>query len=319
MIPPARRSGCYNGDMAILLALISAALYGVSDYVGGRVSRRVTPLVLIAVADGATLAILASVVPLAAGPAPAVEYLAWAVAAGVSGVLGVLFLYRALADGAMTVVAPVTAVIAAALPVVVGIAGGDRPGAAALIGIGVALLAVAMISGAIGVPHVPTPRRLLVLAVAAGAGFGLLFIFYDLAGAGGTWWPLLMARAVAFPIVVGALVVTRLRAHRGRRGRRSADLDPADRDPAVEFADGSPVIDRRAVVAGLVIGLLGGSANLAYLAATQRGLLAVVAVVVSMYPATTVALATVLDHERMRRPQGIGLGLAGVALVLVTI
>lgn len=300
--------------MAILLALVSAALYGVSDYVGGRVSRRVTPLVLVAAADGATLVILATVVPLAAGPAPAVEYLAWGAAAGVTGVLGVLFLYRALADGAMTVVAPVTALIAAALPVVVGIAGGDRPGVVALIGIGVALLAVAMISGAIGVPHVPTPRRLIVLAVVAGTGFGLLFIFYDLAGSGGIWWPLLMARTVAFPLVVGAMIITGLRSGRSRRRHL-----PDTVAPAVNAADSGPVIDRRAVVAGVVIGLLGGSANLAYVAATQRGLLAVVAVVVSMYPATTVALATVLDHERMRRPQIIGLGLAGVALVLVTI
>lgn len=291
--------------MAILLALISAALYGVSDYVGGRVSRRVTPLVLIAVADGVTLIALALVVPVVAGPAPAFGYLVWGAAAGVSGVVGVLFLYRALADGAMTVVAPVTALIAAALPVVVGIVGGDRPGVAALVGIVIALVAVAMISGAIGVPHVPTPRRLIAMSIAAGSGFGLLFVFYDRAGGGGSWWPLLSARVIAFPLVAIALLVTI------GRSRRST--------PAIGAAISPVSIDRRAVVAGLVIGILGGSANLAYLASTQRGLLAIVAVVVSMYPATTVALATVLDHERMRRPQAIGLVLAGVALVLVAV
>jgi drug/metabolite transporter (DMT)-like permease len=291
--------GCYTIEVAIVLALISALLYGVSDYVGGRVSRSISPLALITAADGLSLVVLAVFVPRFVGPVSDASVVWWGGAAGLVGVVGVLFLYRALADGAMTVVAPVTALVAAALPVVVGLATGDRPGVIALIGIAAALISVALISGAIGVPHVATPPRIFVLSIISGAGFGLLFVFYERAGSGGIWWPLLSARAVGFPVVLIAFVVgLRLAARRSR--------PPSGRS-----------LGWSVLGIGAVIAVLGGSANLSYIASSQRGLLAIIAVVVSMYPAATVALATLLDGERLRRPQALGLGLAVIALVLV--
>jgi len=285
--------------VAIFLALISAALYGVSDYVGGRVSRSITPLALVTAADGLALVVLVAFVPRFAGPVSDASVVWWGGAAGLVGVVGVLFLYRALADGAMTVVAPVTALVAAGLPVVVGLATGDRPGLIALVGIVAALVSVALISGAIGVPHVATPARIFILSIISGAGFGLLFVFYERAGSGGIWWPLLSARAVGFPVVLTAWLVGM-----GLAARRSTA-------PRVQGLGWS------VLGIGAVIAVLGGSANLSYIAASQRGLLAIVAVVVSMYPAATVALATMLDGERLRRPQALGLGLAVIALVLV--
>ena len=116
-------------------------------------------------------------------------------------------------------------------------------------------------------------------------------MFFDQAGDDSGMWPILGARLASGPMLVLAYIVTR----------------PPGR------------IDRRTVLVAILIGVLAASANFLYLLATRRGLLTIVAVVVAMYPASTVLLATVLDGERMRRPQVIGLVIAALALVLVTI
>lgn len=279
--------------MAIVLALTAALFYGVADYSGGRASRRMAAITVTLIADATTLVGLAVIVPRLGDPVPPWPDLAWGAAAGLAGVAGVIALYHALANGAMTVVAPITAIVAAGIPVTVGLALGERPGPVALVGIGVALAAVALISGAIGVPHVRTPMPLLGVALLAGLGFGLLFVFYDRISTDSGLWPLLAARVVATPLLLVAFVVG------PRRGGGAFSA------PAVRVA--------------MVVGILATIANVAYVAATRRGLLSIVAVVVSMYPASTVVLATVIDGERLRRPQVIGLGLAAVALALVAV
>ncbi|MGH9134169.1 MAG: DMT family transporter [Ilumatobacteraceae bacterium] len=277
--------------MAIALALLAALVYGVSDYTGGRVSRRVSPLVVAMVAEGSIFALLLVVVPATSSSSPAATDLLWGAAAGAAGAIGILALYYALANGAMTVVAPITGVVSAVVPVAVGLATGERPSGLALAGVTLAVVSVALIGGLVGVPHVRTPARLAMVAVLSGASFGLLFVFFDRAGDDSGMWPLLGARLASCPILVLAYLVTR---PRGRIGRSMAAV-------------------------AMLIGVLGTTANLLYLLASRRGLLTIVAVVVAMYPASTVLLATVLDGERMRRPQLIGLAMAGLALVLVTI
>jgi drug/metabolite transporter (DMT)-like permease len=129
------------------------------------------------------------------------------------------------------------------------------------------------------------------VALLSGASFGLLFVFYDQPGSDSGMWPQLAARFASTPILVIAYAVTR--------------------PPGW--------IDRKTALVAMLVGVLGTSANFFYLLASRRGLLTIVAVVVAMYPASTILLATVLDGERMRRPQLIGLAIAGLALVLVTI
>ena len=277
--------------MAILLALAAAVVYGVSDYAGGRASRRAGPLVVSLVAESSILLLLVVIVPATSTSNPTGSDLAWGAAAGAAGAVGIIALYHALANGAMTVVAPITGVVAAVVPVGVGLATGERPSVLALIGVAMAIVSVALIGGLVGVPHVRTPTSLAMVALLSGASFGLLFVFYDQPGGDSGMWPLLGARLASGPIL--AIMYVASRPH----GR----------------------IDRRTALVAMVVGVLGTSANLFYLLAARRGLLTIVAVVVAMYPASTVLLATVFDGERMRRPQLIGLAIAGLALVLVTI
>ena len=323
--------------MAILLAGLAAILYGTSDYVGGRASRRLSPLVLIAIADAIGLVVISVIVWRLGDPRPPSASLLWGSAAGLCGLLGVLSLYRALSAGVMTVAAPITGVVGVSIPVVVGFALGDRPGVVAIFGIALAIAAVALVSGAIGVPHQPTPRQVVVFAVLAGTGFGLLFVFYQRAGLSGGWWPLVAARSTTVP-VIWALLATMFIAERRRAAKVAAPVGTSVDAPIEPVADsmgaGEPLqtavltampapsilrLDRAGALSAVAIAFLAGGANAAYLASTRYGLLSIVAVVVTLFPAVTVTLAMVLDAERVRRPQSIGLVLAGLAVVLVTI
>jgi drug/metabolite transporter (DMT)-like permease len=277
--------------VAVLLALFSAVVYGVSDYGGGRATRSSAAVTVTLAAECTTFVALSIVMITLGDPFPPRADVLWGLAAGLASCSAVIALYHALANGAMTVVAPVTAVVAAVIPVAFGLATGERPGVIALGGAVVAVAAIALISGAIGVPHVATRRAVLAVAVVAGAGFGLLFVFLDRTSDESGLWPVYIARWIAIP--------TLLVAHRTRRDRRP--------------------LTRVTGWLGVMVGVLTTAANASFLEATRRGLLSVVAVVVSMYPASTVLLATVLDGERVRRPQAVGLVLAGVALALVTL
>jgi drug/metabolite transporter (DMT)-like permease len=277
--------------VAVLLAMFSAVVYGVSDYAGGRAAK-VSPAVSVSLAaDCATFVTLSVVVLVGGDPFPPSSDVLWGLASGLATCTGVMSLYYALANGAMTVVAPISAVVAAVIPVGVAIATGERPSVVALLGVSVAVAAIALISGAVGMPHVPTRRSVLAVAALAGVGFGLLFVFLDRTSEESGLWPLYIARWAAIPTLFIAYLL--------RRDRRTLTSDSA--------------------MLAVAVGLLATAANVSFLAATRRGLLSIVAVVVSMYPASTVALATLLDGERVRRPQAVGLGLAGVSLALVTL
>lgn len=281
--------------MSILLAVFSAALLGVSDYTGGRLSRTASPLAVALLANTVGLIGVAVMLPVLGDPLPGSVDIAWGALAGASGVAAVICLYWALAHGSMTVVAPATSIVAAGVPVIVGITTGDRPSPIAVLGMMSGLTAIALIAGVVGLAHASTAAgrspRILAVAALAGAGFGLLFVAYGQTSDESGVWPLAAGRAAALPVlfavVLGRGALTSLR-------RSTAGL-------------------------ALVVGLLGLIANIAYLAAVRQGLLSVVAVVVSLYPASTVLLATWLDGERMSRSQFVGLWLAASALVLVTI
>ncbi|HTH07524.1 MAG TPA: EamA family transporter, partial [Ilumatobacteraceae bacterium] len=272
--------------MAIALAFVSAVLYGVSDYIGGRASRR-SPAT--AVALGAELVMCALcfvIVPLIESDGPTSRAIWWGLAAGATSSIGVIGLYVALARGNMTVVAPVTGLVAAVVPVAAGIVMGDRPSALAVGGIIAAIAAVALIGGITGLfsgggkPAVDTGT--VVLALGVGLSFGLLFVSLDRSGDDTGQWPLLFARFAALPL----LVVVAL----------------------VQFRHHRPAVGRELAFPAIVVGVLIAGSNAAYLMSTREGLLSVVAVVVAMYPASTIVLASVIDGERATRAQ-----LAGMA------
>lgn len=217
----------------------------------------------------------------------------WGMAAGLFGAFGVLGLYRALSAGSMTVVAPLTGLVAAALPVAVGLALGERPGPMTMIGLLLALAAVALIGGIVGALHQPLTRGVVLLAVGVGAMFGGLFIAFSQTGETGLW-PLLTARVASLPLLTIVYLVAR------RRER-------VDR------------IDRVAIIPAMAVAVLIALANGFYLVSTREGLLAVVAVLVSLYPASTVALAMALDGERATKFQLAGMVLAVVAVAAITV
>jgi drug/metabolite transporter (DMT)-like permease len=282
--------------MAIALALISAVLYGVSDYVGGRASRRFLATAVALAAEVVILLICLVLVPLVESEDPTSDAVWWGLVAGATGSIAIVGLYVALSRGNMTVVAPVTGVVAAIVPVVIGIASGERPTALAVAGIVFAVVAVGLIGGVIellsGGDGPAIAARTVILAAAVGLGFGLLFAALAQTEEDSGLWPLLFARFTGVPVLVIAYLVQR----RGRSGP----------------------VGRGVAIPALVIGLLIAGSNVTFLLATREGLLSVVAVVVSMYPASTICLAAMIDGERATRAQLGGMGLAVVALVMIT-
>ena len=278
--------------MAIVLGLGVALVYGAADFLGGRTSRGNRPAAVVAVSQLTSLALLGLLLVVDATSPPGPGSLGLGAASGVAGLLGVLLLYRGLALGRMGVIAPVTAVGAAILPLAYGIATGERPSAAALVGVAIALVAVALIASGGTQPegdHERTSARELALAGAAGAAFGASFILLAESGEGSGFWPLLAARSASVPLAVLAAVRG---AHRMTITRGS----------------------RLAVVAA---GALDVIAIALYLLASRRGLISLVAVLGSLYPAATVVLARVVLRERLVRLQLVGLVLALVGVVLI--
>ena len=286
--------------MAALLALGSALWYGVSDFSGGLAARRSPAVAVVLVSNALSLALAGGAVGLLPGSAYSTRDLAWGTAAGAVGLLGVVLLYRGLAIGPMSVVAPLTAVLAAVVPVVVGTVRGDRPGPAAVTGIVVAIPAIAMVGREAGSAAAQASGRTgiepgaLASALLAGVSFGGFYVLLAQTGGDGGAWPLVGQRAASVVILLALTGVALLR-----------------RRPALPRG----VALRLALLAGVTDFL----ANLAFVLATHRGLLALVAVLSSLYPAATVVLARGILGERLSRTQVAGIGLAGLAVTLIAL
>jgi drug/metabolite transporter (DMT)-like permease len=235
------------------------------------------------------LTMLVALAPLVGGDLT-LEALAIGAGAGLLGGVGVTLFYQGLAVGTMSVVAPIAALLSAAVPVVAGLGAGERPSASALAGIVLALGAVVLISRE--APHVATsPMRwqALALAIAAGLAFGLFFVAIDKTGDGVGIWPLVGARTASVSLFAGL----------GAAGVASATLP------------------RGAAAAAIGCGLLDAGANVFYLLALDHGLLSVVSVLTALYPAGTVLLARYVLGEHLSPVQRAGLGIAGAAALLI--
>ena len=281
--------------MSVMLALSAAMVYGSADFLGGLASRRRAALPVAFWAQVAGLLALVVALPLV-GPAAATraDVLAGAVG-GLFGGLGLVLLYRTLALGPMSVVAPVTALTASVVPILAGLATGERPGTAAFAGIAVALGSVVLITREGSTePHVARASTSVVAtSLLAGSLFGLFFVCLHQTGDDAGLYPLLGARLASVPLL-GLLVAARREDLRGALSGRGAGV----------------------VVAS---GVLDMAANVLYLVALRHGLLAVVSAITGLYPAATVILAQTVLSERMRRTQVGGLAVAGVAATLIAL
>ncbi|MBB3081832.1 EamA family transporter [Geodermatophilus sabuli] len=277
--------------MAVLLALGSAVVYGMADFCGGLATRRATAFAVVALSQTVGLFVLVLLLPWLSG-APAGADLLWGAAAGVAGAAGLVLFYRALAGGVMSVVAPVTAVSAAAVPVVVGIGLGERLAWWAVVGIGLALVAVVLVAAEDGLSSLRSARAAgLLPALAAGTGFGVFFVLLDRTREAAGLSPLVGARVVSVSLVV----VLALTAGRSLRVPRAT----------------LPVV--------LLAGVADMAANALFLLATQQGQLAITGVLASLYPVSTVVLAQVVLHERLAGTQVAGLATSGAAVVLISL
>jgi len=277
-------------DVAVvLLGLTSAIAWGAGDFGGGLMSRRV-PLFGVVLTTQLFGMVVALVIAIARGePAPAGADLGWSVAAGLCGVVGMTSLYRGLAVGRMGVVAPVTGVLGAVVPVLVGFVTEGVPAAATVAGIGVALLAVVLVTRAPG--HQTSRPSGVEWALLAGAGIGGFNICVGQLSGAGQFGPLVVLRLVQSVVLVTLIVVWRQpwRMHR---------LDVAKLS---------------------VVGVLDMTGNVAFITAAQVGALAVATILSSLYPVTTVLLALTLLHERVTKSHLLGIALTVVAIVLITV
>jgi drug/metabolite transporter (DMT)-like permease len=278
--------------VAVVLALASAVVYGAADFLGGLASRKTSVFGVVALSQLVGLAALLALLPWLGGPVGA-DDLAWGAAAGLAGAAGLVLFFRTLARGVMSVIAPVTAVTAAAVPVLVGLLGGDRIGPWAAAGIILALAAVVLVSAEGGLSALRTARpATLAPALAAGSAFGLFFVLLDRTSGDSGLTPLVTARLAS----VGLVVVLALAARQSVRVTR----------PALPLVAVSGVGDM--------------TANALFLLATQAdGQLAITGVLASLYPVSTVVLAQLLLRERLVGAQMAGLGTAVAAVVLITL
>ena len=310
--------------LAVILALASAIGYGSSDFYAGLATRTASVIQVSLLACVAAVVVVLAALPFAADHRPSGAALAWGAAAGAGGTLGGIALYLGFRYAAFSVAAPLSAVGTAGFSVLAGLLWGERPSTRALIGIFLAVPAIAGVSasashaeeagraeeaeeaeeaghaghaaGAEDGPGRPAagvaagrPAAGVAAGLIAGACFALLLIGLDRAGSGGGLWPLATAQVAELAVAVIAAVLTRnLRLPRGRPGRLS-----------------------------VIAGVTGAAGAIGYFYASHDGLLAVVAVLTSLYPASTLVLARLRLGERLTGLRLAGLALAAVCVALI--
>jgi drug/metabolite transporter (DMT)-like permease len=272
-----------------LLALAASLSWGVGDFLAGLAARRLPLLTVLVVSQAAGLVSIAVVVAARGEGAPAARYLGYAAVAGLAGAVGLAALYRGLAVGSMSVVAPISAT-AAVVPVAAGLVTGERPSALQGAGIGLALVGVVLASrDAGGGSRARGVAAGVGLALVAALSFGVLLVGLGAASDGDALWATLAMRTTSVGLLAVAALVLRPRMALGGRD----------------------------VPALLAVGLLDTAGNALFALASTESLLSVAAVLAQIYPVVTVILARVVLGERIARPQQAGVlgALGGVTLI----
>jgi uncharacterized membrane protein len=276
--------------LSVLLAAISAGVWGTGDFCGGKATQRSNALAVTVLSQILGLPVLAICVWVFSDGTPTVGQIGYGALAGLAGFAGILLLYRGLSQGAMSVFAPVSAVTSALIPLLVGLFTQKAPGTLPLIGAACAIAAIGLVSMSRGEQSVRVTPRLIGLALSTGAMFGIFFAILGLVGSHAGVWPMVGVRigSVGAGLIVVVLTRTSLRL-------TGATL-------------------RWTATAGIMDIL----ANVLYvLAVSTDGSLSIIAPLASLYPVSTVLLAVGVDRERLRPVQVAGLGFAVTALVLV--
>ena len=272
----------------LLFGLLSALTWGAGDFNGGLAVKRSNPYGVVAVAHTISLGLLLLLIAIIREPVPPIKDWLWGAAAGLTGGIGLLLLYRSLAEGRMSVAAPVSALLAATIPVLVGIFQDGNPGTLVLFGFTLALAAVWLVSGGEGLRFRFDDLRQPVIA---GIAFGAFFIFLERASQTSLWWSLVAIRIVSVSSLLGFAILTR-----------------------------QPWLPKReSLVPILLSSVLDTLGNASYAMSARMGRLDIAAVLGSLYPGATVLLAWVFLKESISRVQTIGIFLALAAIVMLTL
>lgn len=276
--------------MPLVLATIASLVFGVADFSGAMATRKAPAVTVVVGANISGLVALIAVAPLFGEGVSPLSDLGWGALGGVAGSIGIALLYHALATTRMGITAPATALVGAATPVAFGIAIGERPMPMAWVGMALALPAMLLLSRRHHENEV-APVRAVLYGVAVGVCFGVFGILLSRTGPASGVWPLVAAR------VASAVLMS-----------------------AVAFGSRRPLVAPAAVWPLMVVaGLLDSGANVLFLLAVRVELLSLVAVIMSLYPASTVGLARVVLGERFSRHQALGMALAVLAVTLIAL
>jgi len=276
--------------VVVVFALLAAVVYGAGDFVGGLASRSRSAITVLLYAYPIGAALMLALLPAFSGPL-SLRTTLLGIGGGLGGMVGVIVMYSLMARAPMNIISPVTAVLAAVVPVGFGVIVGERPHLTAWLGIGLGLAAVVLVSRtADDHPHGPVGARVLALACLSGLGFGIYFVCLARADHNSGLWPLVISRLTDAAVIIPLA-----------RARRAFQPLP-----------------RRILGLAVLCGVFDASANLFFLLASRHGLLSLASVITSLYPAMTVLLAVLILHERTGRMQRVGLTLAAASIVLIT-
>jgi drug/metabolite transporter (DMT)-like permease len=275
--------------LAVALSLLASACWGVADFTGGLQSRRVPVVVVLAIVEGVGLLAVLIVIGATGEALPGTRAILFAAGAGTAGAVALGCFYRALAIGTMSIVAPISST-GVALPVIVGIATGDRPSLLVSLGLLVAVVGVLLASREQhdDAEQAAAGRAAVWLALVAALGFGSYFVFSDVAADSSVPWLLVFSRVLIVPVLI-----------------------------VVAFVRRAPAPARASLLVLALAGLLDVSATGLYGLANTKGALSIVSVVGALYPVATVLLARAVLGERIRPVQqaGVAAAMLGVALI----
>ena len=290
-----------------VFGLLAALCWGGGDFSGGMGAKHAGgtlggALRIILLSHSASFCILLTLAFLRGDAFPHGSPLLWGISAGIVGGLSLACFYIALARGAMGSAAAISGLLAAAIPAIVAIVGDGSPGASRLFGFLIAGVAIWMVAaapkGALELPVIEPAASTAFLAVVSGAGFGVYFVALKMAGTAGVVWPMATAR-------IGSITTCTLLV---------LGLMLTNRKTVAPIALG-----KAAVLWALSTALLDTCGNLLFISATRAGRLDIAAVLASLYPATTILLAGLVLKERFSRRQRLGMGMAIVAVVMITL
>ena len=278
--------------IAALFGLFSALAWGTGDFAGGIASRRVGPVRAVFMTELMGFSLILLVLPFVDEPFPTQQTIFWATGAGIFSTIGLLMLFQAMQHGRISIAAPISAVLSAMVPVIVGGVLEGFPGGILVFAFFLALAAVVLISIEKETANSqPMSREMLVFALLSGASFGMYFVMMNRAGQASVIAPMLVGRFAAM-LVTGAYLLL---------GRKSFHIAPGNWHLLFLSA------------------LFGIGGNAFYILAGQSGRLDITAVISSLYPGMTVLLAWIVLKEKLQRSQWFGVFLALVAIVLIAL